>query len=147
VVPMQRVTVVIKAQEPGVEFKARIVSAANVLVGNYNITEDKASQGLRHGRLNRVFKLARVFYRPRPKPMVQKRKSASAVLALAQKGASGKWRRPRVSSRSRTQTSALELNLAKPMRPSKKFVARSLGLVLLRSLLPRHQGFYLHGWE
>jgi hypothetical protein len=46
---MPQVTTVIRAQEPGVEFEARIVNVTNLLVGNYNIIEHNAYQGLRHG--------------------------------------------------------------------------------------------------
>jgi hypothetical protein len=129
------------AQERGVEFEACIVSAANVPVGNYNITEHKVCQGLWHGRLNHVFELAGVLCQSRLEFMVQKWKPAGAMPTLAQKGALGKWRRPRVSSHFGTQTSALELKLAKPVRPSKKFIAQASGLVLLRSLLRRESQF------
>jgi hypothetical protein len=47
--PMPLVAAVIGAQEPGAEFEARITNAVNLLVGNYNVTEHNACQGLRHG--------------------------------------------------------------------------------------------------
>jgi hypothetical protein len=99
-----------------------------VPVGNYNITTQKDCQGLWHGRLNRVFELAGVLCQSCLEFMVQKQKHAGALPTLTQKGASGKRRRPRVSSHFGTQTSTLELNLAKPVRPSKKFVAQASGL-------------------
>jgi hypothetical protein len=46
---MPLVATAIRAQEPTVEFEACIVNAVNVLVGNYNIIEHKAYEGLRHG--------------------------------------------------------------------------------------------------
>jgi hypothetical protein len=49
VVPMPQVTAVIGVQERGVEFKARIVSVTNLLVGNYNITEHNTCQWFWHG--------------------------------------------------------------------------------------------------
>jgi hypothetical protein len=49
VVPMPRVTAIIRAQEPGAEFKAHIANAVNLLVGNYNVTEHNACQRLQHG--------------------------------------------------------------------------------------------------
>jgi hypothetical protein len=55
VVPMPQVDIFIGTQESQAEFEARIASAANLLVGNYNVMEHNAYQGLRHRRLNRVF--------------------------------------------------------------------------------------------
>jgi hypothetical protein len=49
VVPMPQVTPIIRAQEPGAAFEAWIANAANLLVGNYNITKHNAYRGLQHG--------------------------------------------------------------------------------------------------
>jgi hypothetical protein len=87
---MPQVTAVIGAQEPRAEFEVRIANAVNLLVGNYNVTEHNACQGLRHGRLNHVFELVGVLCQPDPELVVQKPKSASMVPALMQKGASEK---------------------------------------------------------
>jgi hypothetical protein len=46
---MPLVTAIIGAQEPGAEFEAHIANAVNLLVGNYNVTEHNACQGLQHG--------------------------------------------------------------------------------------------------
>jgi hypothetical protein len=48
VVPMPQVATIIGVQESKAEFETRIVNAANLLVGNYNIAEYNAYQGLRH---------------------------------------------------------------------------------------------------
>jgi hypothetical protein len=109
--PMPQATAVIGAQEPGAEFEARITNVVNLLVGNYNIIEHNACQGLWHGRLNHVFELVGVLWQPRPEPMVRKHKSAGMVSAPTQKRASKKWRHPRGSSRPGTQTSVKELTL------------------------------------
>jgi hypothetical protein len=79
VVPKPQVTSVIGAQGLGSTFEARIVIAACLLVGNYNIVDHNAYEGLHHGRLNRVFELAGVFCQPRPEPIVRKRKVAALV--------------------------------------------------------------------
>jgi hypothetical protein len=55
VAPMPQVDIFIGTQESQAEFEVRIASAANLLVGNYNVMEHNAYQGLRHRRLNRVF--------------------------------------------------------------------------------------------
>jgi hypothetical protein len=49
VVLMPLVATVIGAQEPGAEFEAWIRNVMNFLVGNYNVIEHNACQGLRHG--------------------------------------------------------------------------------------------------
>jgi hypothetical protein len=51
VVLMPQVTATIDKQEPVAKFEARIESVVNLLVGNYNVVEHKAYQGLQHGRL------------------------------------------------------------------------------------------------
>jgi hypothetical protein len=79
VVPKPQVTSVIGAQGLGSTFEARIVITACLLVGNYNIVDHNAYEGLHHGRLNRVFELAGVFCQPRPEPIVRKRKVAALV--------------------------------------------------------------------
>jgi hypothetical protein len=55
VVLIAQVDAAIGTEESGAKFEARIVHAANLLVGNYNVAEHKAYQGLLHGRLNRIF--------------------------------------------------------------------------------------------
>jgi hypothetical protein len=64
VVPMPQVTTGIGEWESEVVFEAHIVNAVNSLVGNYNVVEHNAYQGLRHGRLNGVFELAGVLCQP-----------------------------------------------------------------------------------
>jgi hypothetical protein len=49
VVSMPLVAAVIGAQEPGAEFEVCIRNVMNLLVGNYNVTEHNACEGLRHG--------------------------------------------------------------------------------------------------
>jgi hypothetical protein len=49
VVLMWKVPPFIGTQESEAAFKAWIVTAANLLVGNYNVTEHNAYKGLRHG--------------------------------------------------------------------------------------------------
>jgi hypothetical protein len=51
-VPMPQVTPIIGVQEQGTAFEARIMNAASLLVGNYNITKHNAYKGLWHGWLN-----------------------------------------------------------------------------------------------
>jgi hypothetical protein len=63
--------------------------------------------------------------------MVRKRKSVAAVSAPTPKKASKKWRRARG-----TQTFTHELALAKPLKMSKKFVARSWGLSIAEKACP-----------
>jgi hypothetical protein len=55
VVLIPQVDAAIGTKESGAKFEARIVHATNLLVGNYNVVEHKAYQGLQHGWLNRVF--------------------------------------------------------------------------------------------
>jgi hypothetical protein len=52
VVPMPQVTHVIGVQELVAAFKALIMNATSLCVGNYNITEHNAYKGLWHGQLN-----------------------------------------------------------------------------------------------
>jgi hypothetical protein len=79
VVRMRQVTLVIGAQELGSAFEVRIAIAACLLVGNYNIVEHNAYQGIRHGRLNRVFELAGELCQPHPEPIVRKQKAVAPV--------------------------------------------------------------------
>jgi hypothetical protein len=60
VVPMQQINAAIGTEESRAEFEVCIVNAANLLVGNSNIMEHNAYQGLQHGWLNRVFMLVGV---------------------------------------------------------------------------------------
>jgi hypothetical protein len=108
-----------------------IVNVANLLVGNYNVVEHNAYQGLRHGRLNRIFELARVLYQPRPEPIVQKHKPPAATLAPMPRETSGKCGHGRKSFDSGTQTSALEVTLAKLVKRSNKFIAKSSRLIIV----------------
>jgi hypothetical protein len=82
VVPMPQVNPITGAQEHGAAFETRIVNPTNLLVANYNVIEHNAYKGLRGGRLNCVFELARVLCQPRPEPIVRKRRSAAAVPVL-----------------------------------------------------------------
>jgi hypothetical protein len=49
---MPQVTHVIGVQELVAAFKALIMNATSLCVGNYNITEHNAYKGLWHGQLN-----------------------------------------------------------------------------------------------
>jgi hypothetical protein len=71
---MPQIDAAIGTKESRAEFEARIVNAANLLVGNYNIAECNAYQGLQHGPLNHVFDLTGILCQPRIEPIVQKRK-------------------------------------------------------------------------
>jgi hypothetical protein len=104
---------------------ARVENAANLLVGNYNIVEHNAYQGLRHGRLNRIFELVGVLCQPRPEPITQKHKSAATGVALEPRKTFRKRGRGRRSSHSVTQTSAQEFALAKPLKRSTKMTSTS----------------------
>jgi hypothetical protein len=66
---MPLITVTIMEWESEAKFVAHVENAANLLVGNYNIVEHKAYQGLRYSRLNHIFELARVLCQPRPEPI------------------------------------------------------------------------------
>jgi hypothetical protein len=66
---MPLITITIMEWESEAKFVAHVENAANLLVGNYNIVEHKAYQGLRYSRLNRIFELARVLCQPRPEPI------------------------------------------------------------------------------
>jgi hypothetical protein len=46
---MPPVTTIIEAKEFGAAFEVRVMNAANLLVGNYNVAEHNAYQGFRHG--------------------------------------------------------------------------------------------------
>jgi hypothetical protein len=67
---------------------------------------------------------------------MQKHKSAAMAPATMPRKASEKQRRGRGSSRSGTRTSAQEFALAKPLKPSKKFVAQSSGLSIAEKTSP-----------
>jgi AmiR/NasT family two-component response regulator len=69
---MSQVTPIVGAQESGLSFVARITNAASLLVGNYNIAEQNAYKGLRHGRVNHMFELAGMLCQPRSEPLVRK---------------------------------------------------------------------------
>jgi hypothetical protein len=63
-VPMPQITVAIEERDSEAKFVVCVENVTNMLVGKYNIVEHKAYQGLRHGRLNRIFELARVHCQP-----------------------------------------------------------------------------------
>jgi hypothetical protein len=48
VVPMPQINAAIGAEESRAEFEARMVNVANLLVGNYNVADHNAYQGLQH---------------------------------------------------------------------------------------------------
>jgi hypothetical protein len=66
---MPLITVTIMEWESEAKFVAHVENVVNLLVGNYNIVEHKAYQGLRYSRLNHIFELARVLCQPRPEPI------------------------------------------------------------------------------
>jgi hypothetical protein len=74
IVPMPRITTAIGQRESEATFVAQIEKVVNELVGRYNIVEHNAYQGLRYGRLNHVFELARTLCHPHPEPVGHKRK-------------------------------------------------------------------------
>jgi hypothetical protein len=138
IMPMSKVTAIIGKQDTGAAFEARIVVAANQLVGNYNMLEHRACVSpLQHSRLNHVKELVDMNYEARVEPLarVTKKRHAAAVVVvpLPLKKASGGKKRRRPSSRGGDKTSKKEELLAKPLKPSKKFSVQktwghSLGL-------------------
>jgi hypothetical protein len=46
---MPQIVVTIGTEESRAKFEARIVNAANLLVGKYSVAEHNTYQGLRHG--------------------------------------------------------------------------------------------------
>jgi hypothetical protein len=125
IVSMPLITAALEEREYEAMFVARVENAANLLVGNYNIVEHNAYQGLRYGRLNRIFELVGVLCQPRPEPIMQKHKSAATGVALEPRKTFRKRGRGRRSSHSVTQTSAQELALAKPLKRSTKMTSTS----------------------
>jgi hypothetical protein len=77
VVSMAKVTPTIGAKENEAAFEARIVNAANLLVGNYHVVERNAYTGLQHGWLNHNFELADMRCQPHPEPVPWKRKATA----------------------------------------------------------------------
>jgi hypothetical protein len=138
IMPMSKVTAIIGKQDTGAAFEARIVVAANQLVGNYNMLEHRACVSpLQHSWLNHVKELVDMNYEARVEPLarVTKKRHAAAVVVvpLPLKKASGGEKRRRPSSRGGDKTSKKEELLAKPLKPSKKFSVQktwghSLGL-------------------
>jgi hypothetical protein len=124
-VTMPQITAAIGERESKSKFVVRIENAANLLVGKYNIAEHKAYQELRHGRLNYIFELAGVLCHPRPKPIAWKHKSAAMGVAPTLRKTSRQWGRGRISSHFVTHTSTQELALAKSLKHSTKFAAKS----------------------
>jgi hypothetical protein len=77
---MPQVTTAIGEKEMLTAFEARVVAAANVLVGTYSLTEHKSCMTqLRYGRLNRVFELAGVACRSRAEALARKRGCVAAT--------------------------------------------------------------------
>jgi hypothetical protein len=64
IVPMPQIMTTIEQWESEAKFVERIENATNELVGQYDIAEHNAYQGLRYGRLNRIFELAGILYPP-----------------------------------------------------------------------------------
>jgi hypothetical protein len=124
-VSMPQITAAIEEWESEAKFVVRIEDAANELVARYNIMEHNAYQGLQHGRLNRIFELARILCQPCPKPVVRKHKSAAAGMTSTLRKTSGRCGHSRRSSRSEGQTSAQGLALAKALKPNKKFAVKT----------------------
>jgi hypothetical protein len=122
---MSQITATIGEQESEARFVVRIGYATNQLIGKYNIAEHNTYQGLQHGRLNHIFELARVLCPTRLEPIMQKCKPAAAGMVLAPRKSFEKHGRGRKSSCLGAQTSARELALAKPLKPSKKFAMKS----------------------
>jgi hypothetical protein len=132
VVPMPQIDVAIGTEESRAKFEACIMNAVNLLAGNYNVAEHNAYQVLQHGWLNHVFELAGVLCQPWPEPIVQKHKPAAATPAPPTRKTSGKRGRGRKSFDSGTQTSMLEVALAKPVKRSNKFIVKSFGLNVVK---------------
>jgi hypothetical protein len=65
IVPMPQITTAIRQRESEATFVAWIEKAMNELVDWYNIDEHNAYLGLRYGRFNHIFKLARTLCQPR----------------------------------------------------------------------------------
>jgi hypothetical protein len=85
IMPMSKVTAIIGKQDTGVAFEARIVVAANQLVGNYNMLEHRACVSpLQHSRLNDVKELVDMNYEARVEPLarVTKKRHAAAVVVV-----------------------------------------------------------------
>jgi hypothetical protein len=134
VVLMPQIDVAIGTEESRAKFEVRIMNPVNLLAGNYNVAEHNAYQGLQHGWLNHVFELAGVLCQPWPEPIVQKHKPAAATPAPPPRKTSGKWGRGRKSFDSGTQTSMLEVALAKPVKHSNKFIVKSFGLSVVKKV-------------
>jgi hypothetical protein len=131
VIPMPMVTPVIRAQETGAAFEARIASTANQLIGNYTTTEHASSATLQHGRPSHVFELTGVSYKPRPEPvarmMKRLRSTATTVPAPLPTKIVERKKWKRALSHSGDQTSAQERALSKPLKPIKKLGAHHSG--------------------
>jgi hypothetical protein len=125
IVSMPRIVVTIGQQESKANIVTWIENAVNELVGKYNIAENNAYQGLQYGRLNRIFELAKICSQPHPEPVGRKRKVKSyttATTPVARK-TSGILGRGINATRS-----VQEFALAKPLKSSMKFAAKSSGL-------------------
>jgi hypothetical protein len=127
IVPMPKVTPIIGEKQLGAAFEKRIIHAANLLVGNYNITEHNACTGGLIVCLSWWVCSASPVQSPLPVLQGNKR-----LLCDVGSGIEESYRRRRKrlkgSSRSRDQTSAQELALAKPMKQRKKIISQSSGL-------------------
>jgi hypothetical protein len=71
---MPKFTLAIGVKETESTFETRIVNAAKLLVGKYNVLEHNAYTKLRRGQLNRVFELAGMLCQPHLEPIPIKRK-------------------------------------------------------------------------
>jgi hypothetical protein len=99
------------------------------MVRNYSSTKHHACAGqLRHDRLNHAFELAGVNYLPWLEPIAHglKKRKASGVeitsLVLKKIGGMKRWRK--ASSRTSDKTSEQKVLLVKPLKLSKKSIAK-----------------------
>jgi hypothetical protein len=114
-------------------FEAQIIVALNQLDGNYSATEHNyCEMQLRHGQLNRVFKMVIINYRPRPKPIACAMKKRQAMVAVVEpppsKKTSGGKRWKKALSHSGDKTTQQETMLVKPFKASKKFSMQKGGV-------------------
>jgi hypothetical protein len=68
ILPMPQIGTAIAERESPAKFAAQIEKAANELVGQYNLTEHNAYQGLCHGQINRVFEIVGFLCWAHPEP-------------------------------------------------------------------------------
>jgi hypothetical protein len=134
IVPKLQVTAVIGEKETLAAFEARVVAAANVLVGNYiPIGHKSCMTQLRHGWLNRVFELVGVTCWPRAEPLARKCRGAAEAAQALSPWAVGRKKLKKALSRSRDTISEQEEVVTKLPKSS-------------RSLVPVRVVFNLLGW-